>query len=520
MTKILIATRRRRYLHLAATVLLLTLGVGSSAQQNAPNPLGQPLLDPSGYPRDDAFIRIPLLPEDKVYADLDGWRMKQMVRDIVAISLKDRDSGALFWGRNMGFPGHEAMQDWVEARFRANGLTDIRRRPLDLEPQWVPKSYEITFTAGGKTINLKSGRPAAGTASTPPGGLDLELVWVATGTAADFAGRDVKGKAVLIQDVPLPGTIRHSIAIEGAVQRAFDKGAVAIGVVYGLSDNLVIWDGTDSHTGFNLGFADGKVLRDLLGEGQSVRVKYRLDSEMRPGLKTAAVLGTLPGRTDENIYVIAHIDGFFQGALDNASGVAVMMGLLEHYAKIPQAQRRRTITFLGSAGHHSNSGGAGGPGLDWLHEDGKAMFPKTALMINLEHSSAMRTKYWGQKLRPTTAVSPMRWWVWGSKQLLDITLKSYTRFNVGITADMDPGASGEMGSIARNAPSIQVISSPEVKHAEDDTPEWVPAAGLEQLARAYAKIIDDVNKLDRKDLVPKLASTNSASAALQRNAAD
>jgi hypothetical protein len=49
---------------------------------------------------------------------------------------------------------------------------------------------------------------------------------------------------------------------------------------------------------------------------------------------------------------------------------------------------------------------------------------------------------------------------------------------------------------------IQVITSPEIKHTEQDTPEWVPAAGLEQIARAYAKIIDAANTLDRAALMP------------------
>jgi hypothetical protein len=30
----------------------------------------------------------------------------------------------------------------------------------------------------------------------------------------------------------------------------------------------------------------------------------------------------------------------------------------------------------------------------------------------------------------------------------------------------------------------------------------VPAPGLEAVARGYAKIIDDVNRLDRRDLMP------------------
>jgi hypothetical protein len=83
---------------------------------------------------------------------------------------------------------------------------------------------------------------------------------------------------------------------------------------------------------------------------------------------------------------------------------------------------------------------------------------------------------------------------------MDTALNAFQRFNVGITADMDPGASGEMGSMARDVPTIQVITSPEIKHTEQDTPEWVPSSGLEQIARAYAKIIDEAGKMGRAQL--------------------
>jgi hypothetical protein len=101
------------------------------------------------------------------------------------------------------------------------------------------------------------------------------------------------------------------------------------------------------------------------------------------------------------------------------------------------------------------------------------------------------------------AVSPMRWWVYASPAALDVVLDAFNRFNVGVTADMEPGASGEMGRIARDVPSMQVITSPEIKHTEQDTPEWVPAVGLEQITRAYAKIIDGLSDLDRSQIEPR-----------------
>jgi hypothetical protein len=77
---------------------------------------------------------------------------------------------------------------------------------------------------------------------------------------------------------------------------------------------------------------------------------------------------------------------------------------------------------------------------------------------------------------------------------------------------MDPNASGDMGVVAKDVPSIQIIRSPVTKHTDDDKPEWVPTAGLEAVARAFARIIDDVNKLDRKDLLPAAWTSTQAGA--------
>ena len=49
---------------------------------------------------------------------------------------------------------------------------------------------------------------------------------------------------------------------------------------------------------------------------------------------------------------------------------------------------------------------------------------------------------------------------------------------------------------------ISLITSPEIKDTEQDTPDWIPAVGLEQIARAYARIIDGVNELEREEIEP------------------
>ena len=53
---------------------------------------------------------------------------------------------------------------------------------------------------------------------------------------------------------------------------------------------------------------------------------------------------------------------------------------------------------------------------------------------------------------------------------------------------------------------MQVITSPEIKHTEQDTPEWIPAIGLEQITRAYARIIEELNTLERDEIEPRVVS--------------
>jgi hypothetical protein len=457
------------------------------------NPLGQPLLDPLGYVRDDAYLRVPIHADDQRYLGLRGDEMKDYLREVVDISLRDRDRGNVFWGRNAGTQGHVEAQDWLEDYFRQYGLEDIRRERMQLPTQWHPQSYEITFTGGGQSFQLESARPARLGESTPPQGLEWELVWAGQGLPADFMGKDVRGKAVLIQDIPLPGEINHSIRNEESVQRAFELGAAAVGIMYGVSDNFSIWEVVGGGPGFNIGYADGRRLLDLLGEGQTVRVTYKLDVDMVDGLEGAHVWGTLPGMTDEDITIVAHLDGYFHSALDNGSGLAVMVGLVDYFASRPRTERRRNIRFAGTVGHHG-----GGPGTASLAEQ----LGNTAVLINLEHVAMARTKYWGDWLRTTNAVAPMRWWVYGSQDLLDVTLDALQRFNVGITGDMEPSAGGEIGRIHRLVPSIQIITSPEIKHTEQEFVEWIPEVGLEQIARAYARIIDGVNLLSMGEIKP------------------
>ena len=381
--------------------------------------------------------------------------MKDVVREIAGISLANRNDDTKYWGRIAGTRGEVMAREWVEAKFRELGMVDIRTQEFDLPTQWFPGSYDISVEAAGRTYRFDSLVPALRSNPTD-GTLDLEAVWVGTGSAADFHGRDVRGKAVFIHSIPAPGSMGHSAGNrwERAIRRAEDLGAAAVFVIYGISDNFTAWQGLDGATipGAYMGYTDGNVVKALIGNGESVRVKMRVDIEYRDGVKTASIFGTLPGTTDEDILILAHLDGYFEAALDNASGISVMIALAKYFAEVPQAERRRNPIFVGTAGHH-----VGSPGSRWMHDNAETALASAALMINCEHVSVKQTVYWGPSMRMTDIPSPRRWWVHGSDQLIDLALDAYQTFGVAVWDHMEDRAAGEMGRVATDLPSIQII---------------------------------------------------------------
>ena len=489
-------------------VVVLSTAAGAAAQ--AP-----PLVNGAGEVREEAYdhLRRALSGADQVYGRIDGRDLKGWLNDVVAISRQSRNDGHRYWGRIAGTEYEVLTADWTERHFRRLGMEAIHRVDFDLRPQWFPIEWSLTASGGGQQLSFASANPATGSRSFPKG-IEAEAVWVGLGTAADFAGRDVAGKAVIIQTILAPGQMGNSASWEGATVRAEAAGAALIVGIWGYGGNLAVWqstnafqmvrndDGTSRYVsesvdtpGFFMGFEDGRTLRDLVATGQPVTVSARAETETREGLSSPSIYGTLPGTTDETIYVMAHMDGYYDAALDNASGMAVMIGLAEQFARVPEAQRRRNITFIGTAGHH-----VGSPNAPYLRDQG--MLEKAALMLNLEHIAPTQFIAFNNELRLTNTVSPRRWWVHGSRRLLDITLDAYRTFGVTLIGEMDGRATGEMMAIDKDAPSVQLIRSPEHKHTDGDIPALVPAAGLEAVARAFAKIIDQVNTLDLAELQP------------------
>jgi hypothetical protein len=371
-------------------------------------------------------------------------------------------------------------------------------------------------TSGAKSLKLTSAQPSYTSAGTTGAGVDLEVVYAGLGSEADFIGRDVRGKAVLLFSHPMPGSWRHTATQEGALQRAVQKGAAAIivsiqlprvvGMTGDAGEGNIRTQLYPTNTGevptFSLGMKDGVDFRDMIGTaaaGQPVHLKLKMDVQRVEGLKTSTVWGTLPGTTSEKIYVEAHRDGWFESATDNASGVATMVGLAEFFAKVPQAQRRRTIVFIGTSGHHNS----GPNSAAWLAEHQAELFKDAALLINCEHTAAAGVELLGEAIRVVAGEAGFLWYGGGNQRpkLQEAAYKAFQEFGVPIYAEPEPGTpGGEASRLYAFVPAVQASNYNMFFHSDAETPATVPAPGLAATARAYAKVIEEVNKMELKEL--------------------
>ena len=491
----------------AVIVSFAAIEQGSAQQPAAPQ--SAPVTSRADlYPQlDDAFLRWPLPPGAEAYATIDGKRMHRDVVEQTLISRRYRDSGhPKFWGRITGTSSDQESAAWLAGKFKSAGLSDVKIQPLDLEPQWMPQTWTVVVSAGGKTMTLESAQPFYGANALPAGGIDVEAVYAGLGSEADFAGKDVRGKAVFVFS-------QIGLRNEGAVRRADDKGAAVIFEVSMLPGNMryqAYPSGTKAPA-FTVGSDDGYAARDAIAAmpaGQPARVKASFDMRREPNLKSALVWGTLPGATDETVYVIAHRDGWFDAAGDNASGVASMIALAQYYAKVPQAQRRRTLVFVGLDGHH-NSGAGAGVGRRWMWDNRNTLFPKTALMINAEHPSTLltvvRPTYYqtDNTIVPSNTYLPQQWYAGGPsrRKLETIAVNAFRMFGASMYLDPNPRPpSGDLGAFFRGVPGLATSEFYHYFHSDQEGADKVPWTGLEATTRAYAKIIDEVNKLPLSDL--------------------
>lgn len=457
-----------------------------------------------GLPRDGATLLFsddqypvwPLTASQQQYASIDGARMKRQVIDLAQVAIRYRDAGHKWWGRLPGTTADREGMAYMTSAFERLGLT-VEHFPYVLPEDWRPTDWSASYkTAAGTTIELTTAFPVADTKATGAQGITAEAVWVGTGAGADFIGRDVKGKAVVIYSTFVPGGRSHSASdragLFNANARAVKLGAAMVVNVMGVPGNGQFQPegGLREVPQFTLSMDEGFALRDRLDQGEKIILSFRLDVPELRDLQTEYTIATLPGRSDEQIVVMTHTDGYFQAAMDNAAGMASALELARFYAQKPLQERPRTLKFIQFTDHHHGEVARGrrGVGID-------ATYPwdKVAVKLTMEHPSQTLLYMYNDGLTPTNAMGAFRWNALGSAEFEQLVFDGLREFGVSVYALEDGPKNGNY------APSFHIIEHV-IYHTSLDIPELVPASGLERTTRAFAAILDRANKMTLSQL--------------------
>ncbi len=449
---------------------------------------------------DKEYPEFPLKADQQAYKDIDGYRIKETLKKITAISLQSLDEGNQYWGRIAGTKADKMATEFMASEYQKLGLT-IRREPYSIPEMWFPTHWEGGYKSGDKTGAFQTLFPIDGTVGTGGKTITAEAVWVGIGSNADLVGRDLKGKAVIIYSIFVPGGRSHSASDRAGLFNS-DTLATKAGAAMIINVMAVPGNGQFNPEGapegagavptMTLSQDEGFVLRDLIGSGQKVNISLKLDVETRKNVASQNVYATLPGKTDEQLFVLTHTDGFFQGAMDNASGMASGIELARHYAAMPRDQRPRTMVFVATPDHHH-----GETGRDLMIKNYD--WSKVALLLNAEHTSQTLLYMVNADLMTSNAVSARRWFVSGSPALQGLVKKTFQDFNISIYKIPEARAGGSLGAVSPYAPSYHLIDHV-IYHTTLDTPELVPAVGLGYSARAFAKIFDEANKMTMAEI--------------------
>jgi hypothetical protein len=134
---------------------------------------------------------------------------------------------------------------------------------------------------------------------------------------------------------------------------------------------------------------------------------------------------------------------------------------------------------------------------------GKAkLFEKTALSINCEHPSTIQTyvrpRYIaGDTLHWSNMYTAQQWYAGGASrpELTRTAVTAFREFGVPLLSEPNPRPpAGDLGRLYRFTPGVATSEFFHYFHTDRETPETVPWTGLQATTRAYAKIIDEVNK--------------------------
>jgi len=434
--------------------------------------------------------------------------------------------------RRPGYPADVWTEDYIEKQFRKYGLQDVHKEEVthhgkdysdepEINLKWVPEKTSLTVYNEKESIDIPAFSVPFAT-STDEAGLDLEIVTLESQKSNPAA----KGK-IALYPVEFRDGVRHflykrisewyydphntflgkmqasTFSVEGqeTMKYVIDSGAVGyIGVITNNADPTMYEyyipaDGSPRPIpGVYINEESDNKIRELMKQGPS-RAKLVSKISLEPFV-SHNILGTLKGKSDGWIIIGSHHDAPFQGAVEDASGIALVIAQAEYWANVPEDERPHNMLFLLDSGHLC--GVTGGWSFVRKHQD---LLEKVVLEIHLEHV-ALEYERRDDKFVPTGENQPYWWFVSQSDTLMELVKSAIETESIDRSYIFRPDAINKKTGLPTSdgaffhrytVPLVNLVSGPAYLLTSADTLEKVDKKSLVPITRA---VIDIINGLD------------------------
>ena len=277
--------------------------------------------------------------------------VKRLVKDIASEFSGERAkqyvAGIIQHHRIQASPGYRRAAEYVSGLLSGYGVKNlISRFPADGKkyywtyqsfPAWDVKAatLDLVEPEQRRLCDFATCPTSLIQRSAPTRPVEAELVVLEDGTEPEeYKGRNLKGKIVLSKGNP-GRVFRLAVGEHGALGLVTDIiwNAPPIRGRYDLPDArqyLGVFGDTDDlkSFGFVIPVKEGERLRELVKEqakkGRKVKVRAEVKTRLYPGFFDV-VDAFIPGRTKEEVLLVAHLCHAQPSANDNASGSACLL---------------------------------------------------------------------------------------------------------------------------------------------------------------------------------------------------
>jgi hypothetical protein len=457
--------------------------------------------------------------------ELEGAALRADLETIVGFAKESRSTREIgsgqMWGRVAGLPSSARTVAWAADQFRKAGIADVKIQPIVQDPNarfWLPLSWEVRLLAdpafGPATADvvLDSAIPLS-PSEIPQKTMTAPLVYVGSANPSVLQHMDVKGKIAVQLTVPQGHMLFERGPVRSRADDLVERGATGVFNLVRLPGNERSRDFSNcGNPCFNIGGRDGYFLENVMdraaaaGMTDKLRVRISLDTETRSNLKAENGVAVIPGRSDDVIILNAHVDAWFDGAGDNADGLAVLMALARHFAR-PENRPDRTLVFVASAGHHS-------PGINGPRSFVSAnpdLARRAVMMVNIEHvaqrnfspARTVASDGYRQALADS-GEAPIYAGIANRAPFLDeLVQQGVLRYGTNFVSARSNMSSGETGGYSSlKAALVTIMQAPPLYHTTGEVADVISTPGLERIARFLAFFVRETGKAPRAQVVP------------------